>query len=843
MPKTLTRCVLPLVLLLPLGVLAEALPRAATLPAQPLAAVERYAAPTVDVDALLLEDEATRGPGVPWRVGVARNVTLTPSDSGTWESFEDGSRLWRLVVSDPGAHWIRLGFSLFKLPAGAELRLVDAHGAEALGPYTAADVLEHGQLWPGPLETGELVVELYWPAMLAAEEPRLVLGSVTHGYRALRHDAAQSHAKIGESGACNIDIVCPLGANWQDEKRGVMRLLFTKDASTFVCTGSLINDTGNSCSPLVLTAHHCISTETVANTVVFDFEYENTICGVDNGTIQKRLEGADLEATWDGSDYTLLSIVPAIPESWSVYYNGWNRMNGAASEATCIHHPAGDVKKIAYSDGPLIDGAGVSPDHWRVTEWEEGTTEGGSSGSPLFDENSRIVGQLHGGVASCTNPTGWDEYGKIGSSWSQGSTGTTLGEMLDPSGSGAMTVDGLDSSQCGTPPEIRYESHTPEDDTSDVPDSIDPGETLALEIEVHNDENAQRTGVVGTLSTTTGSANHVTLVDDSADYGTVDALASKDSLAPHYTIRIDSDVDCGAELELTLSVSADGSSGSRQSTVPLVVGVSRTVRPLDDDVEAGNGNFITQELEGSNPWARSNADASSGSWSWFAADIGTRSDSVLLSAQVWDLPVGATLRFMHRYDTELDRDGGVLEYRVDGGSWLTVGAPRFLAGAPTRSIASASSPINGRSAWTGLSSGFVEARVDFSDLAGSRLEFRWRFATDDSGADYGWHVDDIVLEASKFFCDNCPVHDNPGQEDFDEDQIGDACETAVRLADADNSTRVDGFDLALLGRAFGATSADAHYDARADLDRNGLVDGDDLALLSPHYGDDTPASW
>jgi len=84
--------------------------------------------------------------------------------------------------------------------------------------------------------------------------------------------------------------------------------------------------------------------------------------------------------------------------------------------------------------------------------------------------------------------------------------------------------------------------------------------------------------------------------------------------------------------------------------------------------------------------------------------------------------------------------------------------------------------------------------------------------------------------------DNCPVAANAGQEDFDEDGIGDACESGVILADADRSGRVDGGDLARLGRAFAASCGEARYDAGVDYDRSCLVSGDDLAILSAWWG-------
>ena len=59
---------------------------------------------------------------------------------------------------------------------------------------------------------------------------------------------------------------------------------------------------------------------------------------------------------------------------------------------------------------------------WYMDAWDEGVTEPGSSGSPLFDQNGRIIGQLYGGSAACqgTSANGYDYYGRLGVSWGLG---------------------------------------------------------------------------------------------------------------------------------------------------------------------------------------------------------------------------------------------------------------------------------------------------------------------------------------------------------------------------------------------------------------------------------------
>jgi hypothetical protein len=84
--------------------------------------------------------------------------------------------------------------------------------------------------------------------------------------------------------------------------------------------------------------------------------------------------------------------------------------------------------------------------------------------------------------------------------------------------------------------------------------------------------------------------------------------------------------------------------------------------------------------------------------------------------------------------------------------------------------------------------------------------------------------------------DNCASTPNTFQQDYDADGLGDACEAGQRLCDIDRSGRVDGLDLAALGRTFGLRCPDAGFDRRADLDHDCRVDGDDLAMLAGLFG-------
>ncbi|KAF9120888.1 hypothetical protein BGW39_011003 [Mortierella sp. 14UC] len=134
-----------------------------------------------------------------------------------------------------------------------------------------------------------------------------------------------------------------------------------------------------------------------------------------------------------------------------------------------IHHPSGDSKKISFFYNGSLPKACWSECqqqqrgeekmfHWQIPRWDQGTTEPGSSGSPLFDADKRIVGQLHGGSASCWNRNGYDVYGAIHASFlTPPKIKNRLATYLDPEGTGVKFLDGYGLEQARR--ESRYRRH------------------------------------------------------------------------------------------------------------------------------------------------------------------------------------------------------------------------------------------------------------------------------------------------------------------------------------------------------------------------------------------------
>ena len=135
--------------------------------------------------------------------------------------------------------------------------------------------------------------------------------------------------------------------------------------------------------------------------------------------------------------------------AFGVYYAGWDRSRSDPLRSAVIHHPNTDVKRISFdldratTTSHLRAEQRYGSDHIRVGAWDLGSTEGGSSGAPLFNHDKRVVGQLHGGYAGCGDPRA-DWFGRFSAAWTgRGRLGLRLSDWLDPLGTGALILDGL----------------------------------------------------------------------------------------------------------------------------------------------------------------------------------------------------------------------------------------------------------------------------------------------------------------------------------------------------------------------------------------------------------------
>ncbi len=171
-----------------------------------------------------------------------------------------------------------------------------------------------------------------------------------------------------------------------------------------------------------------------------------------------------------------------------------------------------------------------------------------------------------------------------------------------------------------------------------------------------------------------------------------------------------------------------------------------------DDVEGPAAAWVVGGTGAGSNFAVSAAASHSPSHAWFTNDPSSTSDRWLALAAGVALPgapTAARLEFWHRYNTESNWDGGVLESSPDGAVWSDVlagNAARFLTGGYTGALnGTGTNPLAGRPAWHGDIASFVRVLVDLEDFAGQTLRWRWRFGADGSIGDTGWYVDDVRI--------------------------------------------------------------------------------------------------
>lgn len=337
-------------------------------------------------------------------------------------SNQDDTYSWRISIYSPNAIFIRPHFSNFS--DQGEVYFYSKQGTDSvIGPYSRPASYGGNQFW-GPVVTGEyLIIEVRHHS--AEQPPPILVDKISHGYiDPISGEISDFTSENCEDGSCKEDscyteVSCE--SAWDNEETAVAKIYFEEDGSGYVCTGALIMDTDASYRNWFLTANHCISDSQTASTVIAYFNYKTSTCNgsVPNINDADQVAGADYVTGGSLSDFTLLELAEEPPAG--TWYLGWSTSDlTSGQDVIGIHHPGGSHQRISYGDQSNDTYSYSTTYHWGVL-WNTGSTEGGSSGSPLISADTRrLVGQLHGGDAACSYMSGTDAYGKFGESWNAG---------------------------------------------------------------------------------------------------------------------------------------------------------------------------------------------------------------------------------------------------------------------------------------------------------------------------------------------------------------------------------------------------------------------------------------
>ncbi len=414
--------------------------------------------PALDLEAIITEDSINDlDKSLPWRYGISRPILLDFENDGEWTNLPSGGRIWRIAIKSPDAINLSINFDNFHLPSGARLHLYNEDHSDISKTYSNAQNRENKLLGSWYISGDVILVEYYEPSN-SSGILNLEIGSVIHGYR-MGQIRQYVNRGLNDSGACNYDVNCPIGSDF-DSKKDLLKkaVALLNLGNGYLCSTTLINTTLNNKEPYLLTANHCLENSNPSFwSVRFNWMSPSPICATEEESLDLQtnftISGAELLASNSTSDFALVKLFNSIPISWDVSFAGWDNTDDLPDFEVGIHHPNGDIMKICRDDSGAVRENANGTEVWLIggtsvgtgDGWEVGTTESGSSGSPLFNEDGRIIGQLYAGQSSCDgtqNNNDYDIYGRFGVSWNSGNTSQTrLMEWLDPSGTGQSTTE------------------------------------------------------------------------------------------------------------------------------------------------------------------------------------------------------------------------------------------------------------------------------------------------------------------------------------------------------------------------------------------------------------------
>lgn len=399
---------------------------------------------------------------LPYRYGIERELSVDIKRDGQLIQLENGDKIWQVAIVSPNAVNMSINFNNFYLPENTRLHIFNGDKTDVSKPYTQFDNRTNNTLGSWFVRGEEIWLEYFEPSEV--NEPfKIEIGSIIHGYRmgAVQQFVEGAARGLNDSGACNYDVNCPVGEDFDGLKDDVKKAVALLNLGNgYLCSSVLLNNVENNKIPYLLTANHCLEGSNPALwSVRFNWMSPSPICGTGEDTAQVSnnftLSGVQVRANNTQTDFALVELVNPIPDSWDITFAGWDANDENPDFEVGIHHPNGDIMKICRDDSGAVKENANGVDVWLVggvsigtgDGWELGTTESGSSGSPLFNENGKVIGQLYAGQAFCNGTESnndYDIYGRFGISWDAGnSSEERLMDWLDPLGTGATSTQTL----------------------------------------------------------------------------------------------------------------------------------------------------------------------------------------------------------------------------------------------------------------------------------------------------------------------------------------------------------------------------------------------------------------
>ena len=402
-------------------------------PEKDLSSIPFILMPDIDNQAQLEIDSKNLDNGVPFKYAEMIDVNINTFNSGSWEEYNDNYNVWKLHIKSDGAVGLKLLFDQFKLNKNDFIYIYNSDQSMIVGPIQYKDNNLYNSFGHQLLKGSSIYIE-YFVNLNNHAINELQISNVIHAYRDI-HGFYNSRNRN-----CGDNVACFEGGEYEEQINSVIFL----EMYQYICSASLINNVNQDLNPYVLTAYHCVEEEGTLgshNNFTFYFKHQSSSCNGNSGNYNYSRTGSVIRS-WGGmssSDFALLEMDDIPPSYFDPYYAGWNRLSSVPAISAGIHHPGGAPKKINFdNDNAYSCGWYVNNTHWCLS-WDEGGTQGGSSGSPAFNINGQIIGQLSGGNSECG---GTDYYGKFSTSWNGQTPSSRLKDWLNPNNENIYILDG-----------------------------------------------------------------------------------------------------------------------------------------------------------------------------------------------------------------------------------------------------------------------------------------------------------------------------------------------------------------------------------------------------------------
>ena len=299
--------------------------------------------PAIDLEKVQAEDEIADAEGMKApRFGVLVPMQIGFSD-GVWNELPNGDRIWRLQIKADKAKAVNLYYDDFFMPKGATMHVYSPDKGQVLGGFASHNNSEHNMFVTSLIYGDELVVEYFEPFMVR-NQGRISVSDVNHAYRMIDNPYDYELRDFGNSdAACQVNVNCsPEGDGKEGPRDASARILGRVGNSGFWCSGTVMNNVRQDCTPFFLTALHCandgtgsITSQTDFNQWVFYFNYQASGCtnpGSGASLDDETVTGANIQiADLTLSDSIEFSIVQS---SGGGAAAAWGAITGTLSSQT-----------------------------------------------------------------------------------------------------------------------------------------------------------------------------------------------------------------------------------------------------------------------------------------------------------------------------------------------------------------------------------------------------------------------------------------------------------------------------------------------------------------------------